>query len=75
VRIQVVPNNPVRIEEQNIEFSGAGQYLPQFQVIKVLPEQDVGDVLHHGLYESTKHELMKRPAITVSLIVIGAYMM
>ncbi|MFN3291715.1 MAG: POTRA domain-containing protein, partial [Acinetobacter sp.] len=54
VRIQVVPNNPVRIEEQNIEFSGAGQYLPQFQVIKVLPEQDVGDVLHHGLYESTK---------------------
>jgi translocation and assembly module TamA len=23
-------------------------------VIKVLPEQDVGDVLHHGLYESTK---------------------
>ncbi len=54
VRIQVVPNIPVRIEEQNIEFSGAGQYLPQFQVIKVLPEQDVGDVLHHGLYESTK---------------------
>lgn len=39
VRIQVVPNIPVRIEEQNIEFSGAGQYLPQFQVIKVLPEQ------------------------------------
>ena len=54
VRVQVTPNTPVRIEEQNIEFSGAGANLPQFQVIRVLPEQDVGDVLNHGLYESTK---------------------
>ena len=75
VRIQVVPNIPVRIEEQNIEFSGAGQYLPQFQVIKVLPEQDVGDVLHHGLYESTKARINEAASNNGFLIVTGAYMM
>ncbi|WP_160243037.1 autotransporter assembly complex protein TamA [Acinetobacter indicus] len=54
VRVLVTPNTPVRVQEQNIEFSGPGENLAQFQVIRVLPDQDVGDVFHHGLYEETK---------------------
>lgn len=54
VRVQVTPNTPVQVKEQNIEFSGAGQNQAQFQVIGVLPDQDVGDVFNHGLYEQTK---------------------
>ena len=42
------------IKEQNIEFSGAGEQQAQFQVISVLPDQDVGDIFNHGLYEQTK---------------------
>ncbi len=57
VRVLVTPNEPVRIEEQNIEFSGAGQNHPQFQVIRVIPDQDVGDIFHHGLYEQTKKRI------------------
>ncbi len=54
MRVLVTPNTPVRVQEQNIEFSGPGENLAQFQVIRVLPDQDVGDVFHHGLYEETK---------------------
>ncbi|TCB50803.1 outer membrane protein assembly factor [Acinetobacter sp. ANC 4779] len=54
VRVNVTPNSPVLIQEQNVEFSGAGEQQAQFQVISVLPDQDVGDILNHGLYEQTK---------------------
>ncbi|CAB1221320.1 autotransporter assembly complex protein TamA [Acinetobacter bouvetii] len=54
VRVKVTPNTPVQIKEQNVEFSGAGQDQAQFQVIRVLPDQDVGDIFNHGLYEQTK---------------------
>ena len=54
VRVRVTPNAPVQIKEQNVEFSGAGEKQAQFQVISVLPDQDVGDVFNHGLYEQTK---------------------
>ncbi|NNG82281.1 BamA/TamA family outer membrane protein [Acinetobacter sp. ANC 5378] len=54
VRVRVTPNEPVQIKEQNVEFSGAGEKQAQFQVISVLPDQDVGDVFNHGLYEQTK---------------------
>ena len=54
VRVRVTPNAPVQIREQNIELSGAGQQQAQFQVISVLPDQDVGDIFNHGLYEQTK---------------------
>lgn len=54
VRVRVTPNAPVQIKEQNIELSGAGQQQAQFQVISVLPDQDVGDIFNHGLYEQTK---------------------
>lgn len=54
VRVNVTPNSPVLIKEQNVEFSGAGEQQAQFQVISVLPDQDVGDILNHGLYEQTK---------------------
>ncbi|MGE8561363.1 MAG: autotransporter assembly complex protein TamA [Acinetobacter sp.] len=54
VRVSVTPNSPVLIKEQNVEFSGAGEQQAQFQVISVLPDQDVGDIFNHGLYEQTK---------------------
>ena len=54
LKVSVVRNEPVKVEEQNIEFSGAGSKLAQFQVISVLPDLEVGDILNHGLYETTK---------------------
>lgn len=57
VRVNVVPNEPVKITEQNIEFSGAGANSPQFQVIRLVPEQDVGDIFNHGSYEETKNKI------------------
>ena len=57
VRVHVVPNPPVAIKQQNIEFTGEGQYEAQFQVIGVLPDQEVDDVFNHGLYEQTKKRI------------------
>jgi translocation and assembly module TamA len=54
----VTPNEPVRINEQNIEFTGAGEKQPQFQVIRLVPDQDVGDIFNHGLYETTKSRIV-----------------
>lgn len=54
VKVTVTPNSPVLIQAQNVEFSGAGENQAQFQVIRVLPDQDVGDILNHGAYENTK---------------------
>lgn len=59
VRVIVKPNNPVIVREQNIEFSGAGKNLAQLQVIRVLPELDVGDILHQGKYEATKSRIVE----------------
>ena len=57
VKVIVVPNEPVKIKEQNIEFTGAGANTPQFQVIRLIPEQDVGDIFNHGSYEATKTKI------------------
>ncbi|WP_111892302.1 autotransporter assembly complex protein TamA [Acinetobacter sp. MB5] len=54
VTVQVTPNDPVKVETQNIEFSGAGKNNPQFQVIRLIPDLDVGSIFNHGLYEQTK---------------------
>ena len=59
VTVYIKPNMPVLVEEQNIEFSGAGANRPQFQVISVLPDLDIGDVLNHGLYEQTKQRILE----------------
>lgn len=57
VKVIVVPNEPVKIKEQNIEFTGAGANIPQFQVISLIPEQDEGDIFNHGKYEETKNKI------------------
>lgn len=62
VRVIVTPNDPVIVREQNIEFSGAGKNLAQLQVIKVLPELEVGDVLNQGKYEATKTRITEAAA-------------
>lgn len=46
--------NVVRVQSQNVNFVGAGELVPQFQVIKVIPDLEEGDILHHGKYEETK---------------------
>lgn len=58
VKVIVTPNDPVMIEKQNLEFSGAGENLAQFQVIRVLPDLEEGDILHHGYYETTKNRIV-----------------
>lgn len=57
VRVFVEPNEAVVVRSQNIEFSGAGEKHPRFQIIKVLPELEEGDVFHHGLYQTTKQKI------------------
>ncbi|MCH7336766.1 BamA/TamA family outer membrane protein [Acinetobacter sp. NIPH 2699] len=57
VKVNVVPNEPVKIKEQNIEYTGAGENVPQFQVIRLIPEQDEGDIFNHGIYEATKNKI------------------
>lgn len=58
VKVNVTPNEPVKIKEQNIEFSGAGENLPQLQVLRLIPEQDEGDIFNHGKYEETKTKIV-----------------
>ena len=62
VKVIIKPNMPVLVDNQNIEFSGVGANSPQFQVISVLPDLDIGDVLNHGLYESTKKRIVDAAA-------------
>ncbi|AXY61718.1 autotransporter assembly complex protein TamA [Acinetobacter sp. WCHAc010052] len=57
VRVNVTPNAPVLVKTQNIEFSGGGENQPQFQVIGVLPDLEIGDILNHGEYEKTKSRI------------------
>ena len=57
VRVKVKPNEPVKIKTQNIEFTGAGENAPQFQVIRLIPEQDEGDIFNHAQYEATKSKI------------------
>ena len=57
LKVSVVANEPVIVAEQNIEGSGAGANLAQFQVIRVLPDLEIGDILNHGLYETTKSRI------------------
>lgn len=56
--VKVTPHDPVKVAEQNIEFTGAGSKLAQFQVIGVLPDLEEGDILNHGAYESTKSRIV-----------------
>jgi translocation and assembly module TamA len=62
VRVTVVPNEPVKVREQNVEFSGPGKNLAQLQVIRVLPDLEVGDIFHQGKYEATKNRISEAGA-------------
>lgn len=59
VSVNVTPHNPVVVREQNIEFTGPGQNLAQLQVIRVLPDLEVGDIFDHGKYEATKARIIE----------------
>lgn len=58
VKVNVTPNEPVIINKQNIDFTGAGENLPQFQVIRLVPIQDEKDIFNHGKYEETKSKIV-----------------
>lgn len=62
VKVTVDPGEPVRVAEQNIEFSGAGENLAQFRVIRVLPDLNEDDILNHGAYETTKSRIQDAAA-------------
>ncbi|AOA58537.1 autotransporter assembly complex protein TamA [Acinetobacter larvae] len=57
--VRVKPGDPVRVAAQNIEFSGDGQNLAQFQVIRFLPDLSEGDILNQGKYENTKSRIVE----------------
>lgn len=54
LKVTVTPNEPVKVTTENIEFTGAGATTPQFQLIRLIPDLNVGDILNHGLYEQMK---------------------
>lgn len=57
LRVDVTPNAPTKVTSQDIEITGAGAKRPAFQVIKVVPDLNVGDILNHGKYETTKNRI------------------
>lgn len=57
VLVKVQPNTPVLVNSQNIEFSGLGRMHSQFQLVRLLPELQVGDIFDHGLYELNKERI------------------
>ncbi|WOE32563.1 MULTISPECIES: autotransporter assembly complex protein TamA [unclassified Acinetobacter] len=58
LKVFVEPGQPVIVEKQDITFTGAGADLPQFQVIALLPDLQVGEVLNQGLYTQTKQRIV-----------------
>lgn len=57
VKVLVVPNKPVLVKSNTVEFSGAGENQAQFQVIGILPDLAEDDVFNHGLYDKTKQRI------------------
>lgn len=56
--VELKQNQPVRVQTQNIEFSGEGATAPVFRVIQVVPNLELGDILNQGLYETTKNRII-----------------
>ncbi|MDO4223227.1 MAG: BamA/TamA family outer membrane protein [Acinetobacter sp.] len=59
INVVVSQAEPVIVKSQNIEFSGDGEYLPQFQIVNVIPDLEEGKVLNQGLYEKTKERILE----------------
>ncbi|MCF9045948.1 autotransporter assembly complex protein TamA [Acinetobacter nectaris] len=59
VRVLVTPNDPVKVAEENIDFTGQGAATPQFQIIRLIPDLDIGDILNQGKYEKTKSRIVE----------------
>lgn len=59
LQVKVTPGEPALVTHQNIEFQGEGGKLPQFQVLALLPELNIGDIFNHGMYENTKTNIQE----------------
>lgn len=57
LKVTIKQPEPVRVQSQEIDFTGAGELLPQFQVVKIVPDLEIGDIFHHGLYTKTKERI------------------
>lgn len=55
--VNVVPNDAVKVNSQLIEFTGDGEYLPQFQIVNIVPDLEEKDIFNHGLYTQTKERI------------------
>jgi translocation and assembly module TamA len=59
LNVAVKPGNPVRVKQVQIEVTGAGKTLPEFQSILATPPYRAGDVLVHQPYEDFKTNLTR----------------
>ena len=57
VKVEIDPQQAVIVKSQQILIEGQGADLPAFDVLRVVPELDQGDVFHHGTYELTKAKI------------------
>ena len=56
--ITVVPNKPVRIENISVELLGTAKGTAAFENVINSKSPAVGDVLHHGEYETLKNSIL-----------------
>lgn len=59
LRVVVTPGEPAKVTTQQIDFLGEGGKLPQFQILALLPELNIGDTFNHSLYENTKANIQE----------------
>ncbi len=57
--VSVTPGPPVTIAELDIAVTGAAQSDPAFQRLLASPGVALGDILHHGQYESLRNALLQ----------------
>ncbi|MCR9184660.1 MAG: autotransporter assembly complex protein TamA [Halieaceae bacterium] len=57
--IAVTPGPPVMVEALDIQVMGDAQDDPAFQRLLAAPGLAVGDILHHGHYESLRNSLLQ----------------
>lgn len=58
LKIDVVPDTPVKVSSQKITITGEGETDKSFIRVQKNPDLNVGDTLNHGDYEKTKSRIL-----------------
>jgi translocation and assembly module TamA len=58
LRVDVVPDTPVKVSSQKIIVAGDGKSDKAFILIQNKPDLKIGDTLNHGEYEKTKNRIL-----------------